>query len=41
MIYTTAFQQGDLGLASALGWSLFVLSFGIAFINLKIFRQQT
>lgn len=40
-IYNMAFQNGQLGPASAMAWTLFILALGLALVNLKIFRQRS
>ncbi|MCL6457629.1 MAG: sugar ABC transporter permease, partial [Gorillibacterium sp.] len=41
LIYTTAFKDGRYGMASAMGWSVFVITLIFSIISMKSFKSDT
>ncbi|WP_409345446.1 carbohydrate ABC transporter permease [Paenibacillus sp. MBLB4367] len=41
LIYQEAFQNGDMGRANAMGWTLFLITFVLSLISLRLFRDKT
>lgn len=40
LVYQQAFVNGDMGVANAMGWSIFVLTFVLSLISLRILRDK-